>query len=50
MAVWNDRCDTVSRCMSAECSSARIIPVLDAAVVLVVSVCVVVLRIMAQFM
>lgn len=35
----------VSRCGAAACSSERIRPVLDAAILLVVSVCVVVLRI-----
>ena len=34
---------------AAVCSSVRIRPVLDAAILLVVSVCVVVLRIMMQF-
>ncbi|MBQ7002215.1 MAG: hypothetical protein IJN67_14465 [Oscillospiraceae bacterium] len=43
------RCDSVSRCRTAVCSSARIRPVLDAAILLVVSLCVVILRIMMQF-
>ena len=38
-------CNTMNRCAAAACSSERIRPLVDAAVVLVVSVCVACLRI-----
>lgn len=48
MAAMFNTCNTDSRCMSAACSSAQIRPVLDAAIVLVVSICVVCVRIILQ--
>lgn len=38
----------VSRCDAAVCSSVRICPIVDAAILLVVSVCVVCLRMIAR--
>ena len=40
--------NTGSRCCAVACSSARIRPVLDAAIILVVSICVICVQIITQ--
>lgn len=50
MAARFESCNHASRCMATACSSARIRPILDAAIILVVSIYVVCVRIMLQFM
>lgn len=47
MAARFASCHTGSRCFAAACSSARITPILDTAVILVVSICILCLRIWA---
>ncbi|MBQ2927440.1 MAG: hypothetical protein IJD98_02575 [Oscillospiraceae bacterium] len=42
-------CNNENRCLAVAVSSARISPVADAVIILAVSICVVVLRIMMQF-
>lgn len=50
MAARSAFCHTGSRCYAAACSSARIIPILDTAAFLVVSICILCLRILAGMM